>query len=116
MVNIIQHPGGSYKKVALRNNAVYSAEHPRLHYLADTLSGSSGSPVLDDSWSVIALHRAAITKSVQFQGRELQYVNEGIQMHAILAALEDQAATSPQVREALDQIYSDQTQVTPATV
>ncbi|MFY9621498.1 MAG: trypsin-like peptidase domain-containing protein [Pyrinomonadaceae bacterium] len=87
-VNIIQHPNGGPKKVALRNNLVYDSEFPRLRYFTDTEHGSSGSPVFSDSWKVIALHRAStFVGNVKFQGRLTGWVNEGTQMAAILENL-----------------------------
>jgi len=88
-VNIIQHPNGGPKKVALRNNLVYDSNFPRVRYFTDTQHGSSGSPVFNDSWQVVALHRAAtFVDHVVFQGRATGWVNEGTQMAAILADLE----------------------------
>jgi endonuclease G len=84
-VNIIQHPNGGPKKVALRNNLIYESKFPRLRYFTDTEHGSSGSPVFDDNWKVVALHRAStFVDRVQFQGRATGWVNEGTQMAAIL--------------------------------
>jgi hypothetical protein len=87
-VNIIQHPLGGAKRVALRNNHVYDCPYPRLRYFTDTQRGSSGSPVFDDGWRVIALHRAtSFVQNVTFQGKSTGWVNEGVQMEAILAHL-----------------------------
>ena len=55
-VNIIQHPEGDYKQVVLRENQLVTRLDKVLHYLADTNPGSSGSPVFNDQWEVIALH------------------------------------------------------------
>ncbi|MCD9189215.1 MAG: serine protease [Pyrinomonadaceae bacterium] len=107
-VNIIQHPGGGPKRIALRNNLVYSAEYPLLHYYTDTLGGSSGSPVFNDSWQVIGLHRAAIPKQTEFNGRKLGYINQGIQIHSILASLNKLAQTDEKIAEVWKQIKSSQ--------
>ena len=56
-VNIVQHPGGSPRKVAFRSNLLVSLDDAtRLVYQTDTLPGSSGSPVFNDQWQLIALH------------------------------------------------------------
>src|SRR5207248_1603539 len=57
-VNIIQHPNGGSMEVSLRFNQVVALEDKRIHYLADTEEGSSGSPVFDDSWRLVALHHS----------------------------------------------------------
>ena len=47
-VNIIQHPNGNPQKVVLTQNYVLAnMSADRVHYLADTQPGSSGSPVLN---------------------------------------------------------------------
>jgi V8-like Glu-specific endopeptidase len=92
-VNIIQHPFGGPKKVAIRNNLIYDSKFPKLRYFTDTEHGSSGSPVLNDSWQVVALHRAsAFVEDVKFQGRLTGWVNEGTQITAILEDLKDKNA------------------------
>jgi endonuclease G len=85
-VNIIQHPRGLPKRVAIRNNLVSGADNEVIRYFTDTDFGSSGSPVCDDMWRVVALHRgAAFVKDVNYQGRATAYVNYGSQIQAILA-------------------------------
>jgi V8-like Glu-specific endopeptidase len=80
--NIIQHPLGGPMKVALRYNQIVEVMGERVYYLSDTLEGSSGSPVFDDEWRVIALHRAG---GLQDQsGRVLLEANEGVPIAVIL--------------------------------
>lgn len=57
-VNIIQHPGGEYKQIGLYHNLVTSANDDVIQYLTDTLPGSSGSPVFNSDWEVVALHHS----------------------------------------------------------
>ena len=63
-----------------------------LRYFTDTEGGSSGSPVLNDEWKVVALHRgSAFAKGVDYQGRSTAYINLGTQIHAILAHIQANA-------------------------
>ncbi|KQX50792.1 MULTISPECIES: trypsin-like peptidase domain-containing protein [unclassified Streptomyces] len=87
-VNIIQHPGGLPKRVALRNNLVYRADEHDILYFTDTRGGSSGSPVCLDDWTVVGLHRGTKkVDDVEFQGARTRFVNVGTQMSGILAHL-----------------------------
>ncbi|GAA3388227.1 trypsin-like peptidase domain-containing protein [Streptomyces roseoviridis] len=89
-VNIIQHPKGMPKRVALRNNTVYQADEKNLAYFTDTQGGSSGSPVFTDRWTVVALHRGARRISgVEYRGRTSAVVNVGTQISRILAHLRE---------------------------
>lgn len=58
-LTIIQHPGGARRQFAIRENQCISTDEPdALLYKSDTAQGSSGSPVLNDSFLVAALHHA----------------------------------------------------------
>jgi endonuclease G len=64
-VTIIQHPGGDPKQIALRENFVLSlpgVADRYLYYQTDTTPGSSGSPVFNDDWEVVALHHSGYAK------------------------------------------------------
>lgn len=59
-VNIIQHPNGEVKQLALRENQIIDRLEHFLHYRTDTAPGSSGSPVYNDQWEVVALHHSGV--------------------------------------------------------
>ncbi len=63
-LNIIQHPNGEPKQMALRENRLVDMLERHLHYESDTAPGSSGSPVFNDQWEVVALHHAAYPRTV----------------------------------------------------
>lgn len=60
-VSIIQHPKGRYKKIVLFSNRVQKITNNFLYYEADSDFGSSGSPVFNQRWNLVALHRAVVT-------------------------------------------------------
>jgi endonuclease G len=80
-VTIVQHPRGDKKQVALRENRIVDIPERFLHYAADTEPGSSGSPVFNDQWEVVALHHASVPAPdrEEFGG----FVNEGIRISRI---------------------------------
>jgi endonuclease G, mitochondrial len=69
-VTIIQHPSGERKQLALRENQVIDVLDNYLHYRTDTSPGSSGSPVFNDQWEIVALHHSGVPKK-DAQGRIL---------------------------------------------
>lgn len=92
-VNIIQHPEGKEMKVVLTQNYVDDdMTEARVRYVADTNEGSSGSPVFNEKWEVIALHHSGqpypedphINEANKVWKRKYR-VNEGIPSRAILA-------------------------------
>jgi endonuclease G, mitochondrial len=61
--SIIQHPGGHEKQISIRKNEIIDTDLPdAIIYVSDTAQGSSGAPVFNDQWQVIALHSAGVAK------------------------------------------------------
>ncbi|MEO8069379.1 MAG: DNA/RNA non-specific endonuclease [Flavobacteriales bacterium] len=87
-VNIVQHPDADLKQITLRENLLVSRLEHVLHYKADTMPGSSGSPVFNDQWEAIALHHYG--EPFRQKGRKGMDLNEGIRVSAIVRALKDE--------------------------
>jgi V8-like Glu-specific endopeptidase len=85
-VNIIQHPSGQPKQISLQNNFVQYVGGNVAQYVTSTLAGSSGSPVFNDAWEVVALHHAGGNISEPTTQRRF-FRNEGILVNSILADL-----------------------------
>jgi V8-like Glu-specific endopeptidase len=81
-VSIIQHPGGEPKQIAMTDNYVKSISKPFIRYTTDTRPGSSGAPVYNDAWQVIALHHRSIDTFSAITGRT-EKSNEGILLSQI---------------------------------
>jgi endonuclease G len=93
-VTIVQHPEGQKKQVALRDNRIVDVFDEFLHYEADTQPGSSGSPVFNDQWELVALHHASVPAP---DHPELgKFVNEGIRVSRLLAFIGSQNYTAEQ--------------------
>ena len=96
--NIIQHPDGRLKEVALQDNILTNVSKAKgyLRYTTDTESGASGAPVFDNQWNLIALHHAngdkvTVSESPTIDGtrgfyiqKEITLNNEGILASAIV--------------------------------
>jgi endonuclease G len=62
IVNIVQHPNGQPKQLAIRDNQVTDILADFIHYRSDTQPGSSGSPVFTDQWEMVALHHSGVPR------------------------------------------------------
>ncbi len=121
--NIVQHPNGEMKQLTLRENRIVDVLPQFLHYTADTLGGSSGSPVYNDRWEVIALHHSGIWKTnaagepLSVDGTvwrpemgedKIQWLyNEGARVSSLVTHIRQQAldvARQALVRELLDAV------------
>ncbi|HXC54794.1 MAG TPA: DNA/RNA non-specific endonuclease [Rhizomicrobium sp.] len=59
-LTIIQHPGGERKQVCVRENKLIKYLDNTVWYQTDTTAGSSGSPVFNGFWEVVALHHSGV--------------------------------------------------------
>lgn len=84
-VFIIQHPRGGPKQIVMANNQVEAVDDTFVQYSTDTLRGSSGSPVFDWQWRLVAIHHAG-GKLVKAPGKK-RYANEGVLLRAIARKL-----------------------------
>ncbi|WP_329224192.1 serine protease [Streptomyces canus] len=111
-VNVIGHPMGRLKEIAVRDNMLQTRLDDFLHYRTDTEPGNSGSPVFNDQWEVVALHHSGVPRTDD-QGRVLRQdgqvwrpgdgddaidwvANEGVRISSILKHLAALPRTSPQ--------------------
>ena len=110
-LSIIQHPNGELKQVCVRENKLVHRTDNELWYSTDTLGGSSGSPVFNNDWYVVALHHSGVPlrlngKIQTTDGRDfdpdrdgeeqIQWVaNEGIRVSRIVHQLLQQHEQHP---------------------
>ncbi|WFF73420.1 DNA/RNA non-specific endonuclease [Proteiniclasticum sp. QWL-01] len=83
-VSIIQHPQGGQKAVTVRENQVRFLSEDFIHYVTDTEPGSSGSPVFNDQWIVVALHHAGVPDP---EDPSKWIANEGVRISSIFQRL-----------------------------
>jgi endonuclease G len=103
-VNIIQHPRGEPKNIAIRNNPLVARTERSLLYETDTEPGSSGAPVFNDDWDLVALHHwgEPFLEQRDEDGRPIRTnVNEGVRISAIHRDLAARLATLPADQAAL---------------
>ncbi|MFJ3308849.1 trypsin-like serine peptidase [Streptomyces sp. NPDC086549] len=110
-VNIVGHPMGRLKEIAVRDNMLQVRLDDFLHYKTDTEPGNSGSPVFNDQWEVVALHHSGVPRTDD-RGRVLRgdgqvwqpgdgddaidwVANEGVRVSSILKHLAELPPASP---------------------
>ncbi len=77
-VNIVQHPQGRRKEIAIHDNTVTYVYDKAIRYSADTERGSSGAPVFNNNWQLCALHHAGWKKDTGGA------TNEGVRITSIV--------------------------------
>jgi endonuclease G, mitochondrial len=87
--NVVHHPGGMRKLISIRNNILVARSKRTLLYESDTQTGSSGAPVFNDDWDVVALHHwgEPFLEPIDDQGQSIRRnVNEGVRVSAVVGA------------------------------
>jgi V8-like Glu-specific endopeptidase len=99
--NIIQHPNKMTLQVVMTQNRIVKVTEKRVQYVADTMGGSSGSPVFNERWHIIALHHSgspypseALIDTAKKAWKGKFRVNEGIPIRAILEDFEKRGILS----------------------
>lgn len=88
--NVIQHPRDLDKQLAVRENRLVHRTDTLLLYMTETRGGSSGAPVFNDEWEVVAVHHwGGTTGFIKLpSGITLpDNVNEGVRASAIVNSL-----------------------------
>ncbi|MFC5847641.1 trypsin-like peptidase domain-containing protein [Deinococcus petrolearius] len=129
-LSIVQHPGGEPKQIALRENRLVDLLPDFLHYETDTAPGSSGSPVFNDAWEVVALHHSGVPRR-DAEGRTLRrdgrpgapgdpdtlldwVANEGVRVSRLVEDLRARPeASAPRTASLLAEVLAGQRPVLP---
>ncbi|HEY9632288.1 MAG TPA: DNA/RNA non-specific endonuclease [Coleofasciculaceae cyanobacterium] len=122
-LTIIQHPSGGDKQIALRENQLLKIDTHTLWYRTDTAPGSSGSPVFNDVWQVVALHHSGVPEKdtngnyLTLDGKPYEgpineskikwIANEGIRVSRIVASLQAAYSNHSLIRGMFDTSSSD---------
>lgn len=77
-VNIIQHPKGRRKEVVVSNNWTLLLFDDYISYDADADFSSSGSPVFNQQWQLVALHHGSIAASRSQEGIRICRIVESL--------------------------------------
>jgi V8-like Glu-specific endopeptidase len=117
-LNVIHHPNGDRKRISIRENRMVAEDDIWLRYASDTRPGSSGAPVFNDQWEMVALHHGSVarhdaagrrlTTSGQAvgegdNGSPVDYVgNEGVRVSRIIRRLTE--STEPAVAALIQEI------------
>jgi endonuclease G len=121
-VSVVQHPQGQKKQIALRANRVIDVFDDFVHYETDTMPGSSGSPVFNDQWDVVALHHSGVPRRnaagriLDIKGRvwkeemgvnQVDWVaNEGIRISSIVRLVQETPDWTAEQQAMLDQMIT----------
>jgi hypothetical protein len=78
-VYVIGHPGGGTMSFSISDNLMIDHKDPKVHYRTPTSPGSSGSPVFDSEWVLLALHHSGTRDTMpMLHGDGVYSANEGL--------------------------------------
>jgi len=128
-INIIQHPKGENKVVVVHDSHLLYLDDKNLDtekyclYSSDTEEGSSGSPVFNNRWEVIALHHKAIPKTdangnyidendnlITNEKDKVYLANEGIRVSRLIQAIKNSHFDTPEkalIRDNLINLWNE---------
>ena len=87
---VIGHPRGSGLQIAVHDSELLAVDDANrlVHYRTPTDPGSSGSPVFNEDWRLIALHHGGSSTMPRFRPAGTVYqANEGVTIQAIRAGI-----------------------------
>jgi len=90
---VVGHPRGSGLQISLHDSLLLDIDDDErlVHYRTPTDPGSSGSPVFNSLWEVMALHHAGSVSTPRLRGEGSYEANEGIALSAIRRAFSHHA-------------------------
>jgi len=111
VLNVVHHPRGERKRASIRQNRMVAQDELWLRYTSDTREGSSGAPVFNDQWEMVALHHGGVERRDEAGNRlarsgeiwtevmgddAIDYVaNEGARVSRIISALRNAGLEEP---------------------
>jgi len=128
---IIQHPEGKPKQISVRSNQIIDVSMDAknhksddslgvlakdfVHYVTDTDRGSSGAPVLNDQWQVVAIHHKGVpdpkhipdlrSGKLTAQDPSIEWIaNQGVRISAIHRKLHSQRFTNTDAAKVLENL------------
>jgi hypothetical protein len=84
---LISYPGGGELSFSLEDNRLLEQDGTWLHYRTPSLPGSSGGPVFDAKWDLVAIHRGGSETMARLSGAGVHPANEGIALTRVITRL-----------------------------
>lgn len=81
-VTLIQHSLGGLKQIGLTDNKVARIDGNFLQYITNSEPGSSGSPVFDQNWRIVALQQKG--GGLAARDGQAHYINQGVLLNGIV--------------------------------